>query len=210
MFGWTTPLRLPFLSINDDAFLVYDNPLDGSSKKKQAEQQAAKIALQHLSGIFKWSMEPEAGKSCKVFLKERLDALHLKNPVYRCKVKGGVSEELEGPSTSGDNLHCEFDFIYIISVLPLSGCKSHGESNTLGFQIRVCFLTAASCTTANSKNSDSISLKCLVTQTQDASTPEIPSKSPKLDYTGTQWFVFTCKEYLLVEKVPVGDFPQNT
>ncbi|XP_060754703.1 uncharacterized protein si:ch211-91p5.3 isoform X2 [Neoarius graeffei] len=116
----------------------------GASKKKLAERQAAKVALQHLSGLFNCSFEAEADKNYKSFLKERLDALHLENPVYRCKVKEGISEA-EGPSTSGDNLH-------------------------------------SSCTTAISKNfclqpKDSISPQC------DASLPEIPNKSPKMDNT---------------------------
>ncbi|XP_017313397.1 uncharacterized protein si:ch211-91p5.3 isoform X2 [Ictalurus punctatus] len=84
-------------------FTFYDK--DGSSKKKQAEQQAAKVALQHLSGLFNCVFEAEAGKNYKGLLKERMDALHLQSPVYRYKVKGGVSEAVEGPGTSGDNLH---------------------------------------------------------------------------------------------------------
>ncbi|KAF4075093.1 hypothetical protein AMELA_G00230700 [Ameiurus melas] len=84
-------------------FTFYDK--DGSSKKKQAEQQAAMVALQHLSGLFNCSFEAEPGKNYKGLLKERLDALHLQSPVYRYEVKGGVSEEVEGPGTSGDNLH---------------------------------------------------------------------------------------------------------
>lgn len=131
MFDWTTPLYHSLFFITDDEFLVYENPSDGSSKKKQAEQQAAKVALQHLSGLFNCVFEAEAGKNYKGLLKERMDALHLQSPVYRYKVKGGVSEAVEGPGTSGDNLHCEFNFIHLISVPLQSGC----ESKIFGFII---------------------------------------------------------------------------
>lgn len=86
--------------------MVHEIPLDGSSKKKQAEQQAAKIALQHLSGLFNSSFESEAGKTYKVLLKEHLDAVYLKTPVYSCKKKGEIGEEMEAPST-GENLDCK-------------------------------------------------------------------------------------------------------
>ncbi|KAF5901393.1 uncharacterized protein DAT39_008886, partial [Clarias magur] len=84
-------------------FTFYDK--DGSSKKKQAEQQAAMVALQQLSGLFNYSFKAEAGKNYKGILKERLDALQLQNPVYECKAEQGASKEVEGPSTSGDNSH---------------------------------------------------------------------------------------------------------
>ncbi|KAK3530397.1 hypothetical protein QTP86_024434, partial [Hemibagrus guttatus] len=81
-------------------FFVFENPLDGSSKKKQSEQQAARIALQHLSGLFKYSFEVEPGKNYKGILKEKLDALGLKNPEYEHRIQKSV----ERPSTSGDYL----------------------------------------------------------------------------------------------------------
>ncbi|GAA6091949.1 uncharacterized protein si:ch211-91p5.3 isoform X1 [Tachysurus ichikawai] len=60
---------------------------DGSSKKKQAEQQAARIALQHLSGLFNCRFETGPVKNYKGILKEQLDALRLKSPVYTCRRK---------------------------------------------------------------------------------------------------------------------------
>ncbi|XP_053333306.1 uncharacterized protein si:ch211-91p5.3 [Clarias gariepinus] len=84
-------------------FTFYDK--DGSSKKQQAEQLAAKVALQQLSGLLNYSFEAEAGKNYKGILKECLDALQLENPVYKCKVKREASKEVESPSTSGDNSH---------------------------------------------------------------------------------------------------------
>ncbi|XP_060716340.1 uncharacterized protein si:ch211-91p5.3 isoform X2 [Tachysurus vachellii] len=66
-------------------FTFFDK--DGSSKKKQAEQQAAKIALQHLSGLFDCRFETGTVKNYKGILKEQLDALHLKSPVYTCRQK---------------------------------------------------------------------------------------------------------------------------
>ncbi|XP_027011908.2 uncharacterized protein si:ch211-91p5.3 isoform X2 [Tachysurus fulvidraco] len=66
-------------------FTFFDK--DGSSKKKQAEQQAAKIALQHLSGLFNCRFETGPVKNYKGILKEQLDALHLKSPVYTCRRK---------------------------------------------------------------------------------------------------------------------------
>ncbi|KAK3510834.1 hypothetical protein QTP70_022775 [Hemibagrus guttatus] len=81
-----------------DPFIFFDK--DGSSKKKQSEQQAARIALQHLSGLFKYSFEVEPGKNYKGILKEKLDALGLKNPEYEHRIQKSV----ERPSTSGDYL----------------------------------------------------------------------------------------------------------
>ncbi|XP_059401880.1 uncharacterized protein LOC132133156 isoform X2 [Carassius carassius] len=72
-------------------FTFYDK--DGSTKKKLAEQQAAKVALQHLSGILNYAPISDTEKNCKVFLKERLDTLHLKNPVYDTDNKAEASEE---------------------------------------------------------------------------------------------------------------------
>lgn len=179
MFHWITLLHLSLLSITNAPYLVYENPLVGASKKKLAEHQVAKVALQHLSGLFNCSFEAEADKNYKSFLKERLDALHLENPVHRCEVKEGISEEAEGPSTSGDNLHCEFVINSLVEW-------------DLNYEFVLCNkverVIAASCTTAISKNfclqpKDSISPQC------DASLPEIPNKSPKMDNTGIQWFV---------------------
>ncbi|XP_052399513.1 uncharacterized protein LOC127946790 isoform X5 [Carassius gibelio] len=72
-------------------FTFYDK--DGSTKKKQAEQQAAKVALQHLSGILNCPIS-DTEKNFKGFLKERLEMLGLKNPIYETEEnKAKASEE---------------------------------------------------------------------------------------------------------------------
>ncbi|XP_058236557.1 uncharacterized protein si:ch211-91p5.3 isoform X2 [Hemibagrus wyckioides] len=82
-------------------FMFYDK--DGFSKKKQSEQQAAMIALKHLSGLFNYSFEAEPGKNYKGILQEQLQALYLQNPVYKYRIQ--ESEDLERPSISSDYLH---------------------------------------------------------------------------------------------------------
>ncbi|KAF7689616.1 uncharacterized protein LOC124378015 isoform X2 [Silurus meridionalis] len=127
---------------------------DGSTKKKQAEQQAAKVALQHLSGLFKCSFQVEADKNYKVLLKEQLDILHLKSPVYSSKENGEPSEDMEGPSTSGDE--------------PVRTAAS--STTTISKNVSL-------------KKKHSISQECLVTETQDQSLPDIPNKAPRLEKT---------------------------
>ncbi|XP_016115447.1 uncharacterized protein [Sinocyclocheilus grahami] len=84
-------------------FTFYDK--DGSTKKKLAEQQAAKIALQHLSGILNFTPISDTEKNFKGVLKERLEMLGLKNPVYE-EYKAEASEEsvTSGMSTKLSNL----------------------------------------------------------------------------------------------------------
>lgn len=82
---------------------------DGAASKKKAEQQAAKVALQQLSGFLNVSV-PDTIENYKGFLKERLEALGLDSPEYKTEqIKS--PEEAEGPRASSDNSHCEFDFI---------------------------------------------------------------------------------------------------
>lgn len=84
--------------------------LDGSTKKKHAEQQAAKVALQHLSGILNYAPISDTEKNFKGVLKERLEMLGLKNPIYETEeYKAEASEE---PVTSGISTklpNCEFN-----------------------------------------------------------------------------------------------------
>ncbi|XP_043084402.1 uncharacterized protein si:ch211-91p5.3 isoform X2 [Puntigrus tetrazona] len=75
---------------------------DGSTKKKQAEQQAAKVALQHLSGILGCPPTSDTEKNFKGVLKERLDQLSIRNPVYDTVDKAEVSEEPMAIGTSLD------------------------------------------------------------------------------------------------------------
>ncbi|XP_039513900.1 uncharacterized protein si:ch211-91p5.3 isoform X3 [Pimephales promelas] len=82
-------------------FTFYDK--DGSTNKKQAEHQAAKVALQNLSGILNGAPISDTEKNFKGKLKECLDKLGLKNPVYETKeYKKDISEELV---TSGVSPH---------------------------------------------------------------------------------------------------------
>ncbi|XP_016115464.1 uncharacterized protein [Sinocyclocheilus grahami] len=87
----TTICKLKLIGL----FTFYDK--DGSTKKKLAEQQAAKIALQHLSGILNFTPISDTEKNFKGVLKEHLEMLGLKNPVYE-EYKAEASEE---PVTSG-------------------------------------------------------------------------------------------------------------
>ncbi|XP_076839201.1 uncharacterized protein LOC143484391 [Brachyhypopomus gauderio] len=73
---------------------------DGSIKKKQAEQQAAMVALQRLSGVLNCRSEDVKDGNYKGFLKEHLEAHGLQQPEYSNERKEVVTSEVEGPSTS--------------------------------------------------------------------------------------------------------------
>ncbi|XP_077067156.1 uncharacterized protein LOC143720998 [Siphateles boraxobius] len=75
---------------------------DGSTNRKQAEQQAAKVALQHLSGILNGPPVSDTEKNFKGELKERLDKLGLKNPVYETEKKTEISDEQVTSGVSSD------------------------------------------------------------------------------------------------------------
>ncbi|XP_051548128.1 uncharacterized protein LOC127437325 [Myxocyprinus asiaticus] len=89
-------------------FTFYDR--DGSTKKKQAEQQAAKVALQHLSGILNCAPISDTEKNFKSILKERLEAHGFKNPMYETEQKDGSSEESVNCGISPDLSNRELDF----------------------------------------------------------------------------------------------------
>ncbi|XDV52801.1 hypothetical protein PO909_021461 [Leuciscus waleckii] len=81
-------------------FTFYDK--DGSKIKKQAEHQAAKVALQHLSGILNGAPISDTEKNLKGELKERLDKLGLKNPVYDTEKKTEIGDEHVTSGISSD------------------------------------------------------------------------------------------------------------
>ncbi|CAM4734856.1 unnamed protein product [Leuciscus chuanchicus] len=81
-------------------FTFYDK--DGSTNKKQAEHQAAKVALQHLSGILNGAPISDTEKNFKGELKERLDKLGLKNPVYDTEKKTEIGDEHVTSGISSD------------------------------------------------------------------------------------------------------------
>ncbi|KAL6481516.1 hypothetical protein MHYP_G00095960 [Metynnis hypsauchen] len=83
-------------------FTFYDK--DGSTTKRKAEQQAAKVALQQLSGFFKRSSDVVPDENYKGFLKERLDALGMANPVYETEQKK-PPEDAKTSNTSRDAEH---------------------------------------------------------------------------------------------------------
>ncbi|KAI2648289.1 hypothetical protein H4Q32_018347 [Labeo rohita] len=66
---------------------------DGSTKKKQAEQQAAKVALDQLSSILCCPPISDTEENFKGVLKECLDQPGHKNPVYDTAKKAKISEE---------------------------------------------------------------------------------------------------------------------
>ncbi|KAL7852674.1 hypothetical protein SRHO_G00184590 [Serrasalmus rhombeus] len=77
---------------------------DGSTTKRKAEQQAAKVALQQLSGFFNCSSDDVPDENFKGFLKERLDALGMANPVYKAE-QNKPPEDAGTSSTSRDAEH---------------------------------------------------------------------------------------------------------
>ncbi|KAL1247641.1 hypothetical protein QQF64_023017 [Cirrhinus molitorella] len=81
-------------------FTFYDK--DGSTKKKQAEQQAAKVALDQLSKILSCPPISDSEKNFKGVLKECLDQLGLKNPVYDTDNKAEIREEPMSTDISSD------------------------------------------------------------------------------------------------------------
>ncbi|KAK2867326.1 hypothetical protein Q8A67_025443 [Cirrhinus molitorella] len=81
-------------------FNFYDK--DGSTKKKQAEQQAAKVALDQLSKILSCPPISDSEKNFKGVLKECLDQLGLKNPVYDTDNKAEIREEPMSTDISSD------------------------------------------------------------------------------------------------------------
>ncbi|KAL4656822.1 hypothetical protein GN956_G3880 [Arapaima gigas] len=71
---------------------------EGSTKRKLAEQQAAKVALQKLSGLLGKKADP--GDNYKGALKELLEARGLKPPMYKEKSNSEAVVTGAGPSTS--------------------------------------------------------------------------------------------------------------
>ncbi|XP_051740165.1 uncharacterized protein si:ch211-91p5.3 isoform X4 [Ctenopharyngodon idella] len=115
-------------------FTFYDK--DGSTKKRLAEQQAAKVALQHLSGILNCVIS-DTEENFKGFLKERLEMLRLKAAVYDTqeykeeireeKVTSGISPHLSNLSISqaAEKEHSELKSESIsTSAQPTSGQES--------------------------------------------------------------------------------------
>ncbi|XP_067293335.1 uncharacterized protein [Pseudorasbora parva] len=78
-------------------FTFYDK--EGSTKKRQAEQQAAKVALQHLSGILNAAPISDTEKNFKGALKERLEMLGLNCPIYDTENKAEISDHISGISS---------------------------------------------------------------------------------------------------------------
>lgn len=109
LLDWTLQLSLVF--ITEAQYLLYGNILDGSSKKKLAEHQAAKVALQYLSGILNCRSLTNAGDNWIGFLKESLDVLGLQKPDYFTVKKVCISQEAEGATPSEDNSQSEFIYI---------------------------------------------------------------------------------------------------
>ncbi|XP_041936026.1 uncharacterized protein si:ch211-91p5.3 isoform X2 [Alosa sapidissima] len=88
------------------AFTFHDQ--EGSTKKKQAEHQAAKTALQQLSRVLDWTA---SGENYKGDLKERLEAQSLGQPSYDVTKKESLSGGERGPSVA------------------MAGCEPAGSSN---------------------------------------------------------------------------------
>ncbi|KAL0154968.1 hypothetical protein M9458_049231, partial [Cirrhinus mrigala] len=74
----------------------------GSTKKRQAEQQAAKVALDQLSSILCCPTISDTEKNFKGILKECLETLGHKNPVYYTDKTAEISEEPMTTDISSD------------------------------------------------------------------------------------------------------------
>ncbi|XP_072512999.1 uncharacterized protein [Salminus brasiliensis] len=74
------------------------NDKDGSTSKKKAEQQVAKVALQKLSAFFNCSPLAVSNENYKGYLKECLEALGMDSPEYKTEQK--ATEELECPNSN--------------------------------------------------------------------------------------------------------------
>ncbi|KAI4877120.1 hypothetical protein NFI96_026477 [Prochilodus magdalenae] len=74
---------------------------DGSTTKKKAEQQAAKVALEHLSGFLNCGSVTDVNENYKGFLKERLDALGMENPEYKTEQKKPTGDERSSSTSRG-------------------------------------------------------------------------------------------------------------
>ncbi len=84
--------------------------LDGSTRKKQAEQQAAKVALHQLSWILSCPPISDTEKNFKSLLKERLDRLSIKNPLYDIEEsKAETSQESVTSGMSPELSNCKFN-----------------------------------------------------------------------------------------------------
>ncbi|KAL7845800.1 hypothetical protein AOLI_G00239920 [Acnodon oligacanthus] len=149
-------------------FTFYDK--DGSTTKRKAEQQAAKVALQQLSGFFNCSSDDVPDENYKGFLKERLDALGMANPVYETEQKK-PPEDAEISSTSRDAEH-------ISSTQP-----THDQENT-SLQPKDSLAVVQPPTTAPS-DCAAVGLK---TEARDSSPAPIPREVILEDRTGNLFY----------------------
>ncbi|XP_058623675.1 uncharacterized protein si:ch211-91p5.3 isoform X2 [Onychostoma macrolepis] len=150
-------------------FTFYDK--DGSTKKRQAEQQAAKVALQHLSGIISCLPVSDSEKNFKGVLKERLDQLGLKNPIYETEEsKAETSEEPMSTDISSD---------LITSTVSISEAevKDHSESESI-------------CTSAQlPSRQESVHVPVPAEpDPPDSSSPASLTKKPKIECPGITFF----------------------
>ncbi len=93
-----------------DDYFNFLHFVDGSTKKRQADQQAAKVALQHLSRILSCPPISDTEKNFKGVLKERLETRGFRNPIY--ETEESKTETSEEPVTSGlspELSNCEFN-----------------------------------------------------------------------------------------------------
>ncbi|XP_026058613.1 uncharacterized protein LOC113043438 [Carassius auratus] len=131
---------------------------DGSTKRKPAEQQAAKVALQHLSRILNCPPISEAEKNFKGVLKERLETLRLKNPVY-------VTDDK--PEVSGEPMSIDISSDLITSTVSISEAeeKPHSESKSI-----------------STSGQKSVFVPVQVQpDPPDSSSPALPRKKPRID-----------------------------
>ncbi len=138
--------------------------LDGSTKKRQADQQAAKVALQHLSGILSCPPLSDTEKNFKGVLKEHLDQLGLKNPVYDTDNKAEVSEEPMSTDISSN---------LITSTVSISeaAVKDHSESESISTSAQL------------PSSQESVHVPVPV-QPPDSSSPASLRKKPKVECPG--------------------------
>jgi len=142
--------------------------LDGSTKKKQAEQQAAKVALQHLSGILNGAPISDTEKNFKGELKERLDKLGLNSPVYDTEKKTEISDE---HVTSGISSGLATSAVSISQATE----KDHSELKSKSIS-----------TTAQLPSEQEPVPVPVLLDPQESSSPATQKKKPKIDCPGNE------------------------
>lgn len=151
-------------------FTFYDK--DGSTKKKLADQQAAKVALQHLSGIFNCAPISETEKNFKGILKECLETRGLKSPNYTTVNNPEISEKQVAMSISPDLTNSA-------ASITQAAEKEHSElkSGNICKSAQLPVFQEAACIPVP-----------MLPDPQDSSSPAVVRKKPRIDCLAKTFF----------------------